>query len=250
MFLYRDDGYLWVGCNESGFTKENVWSICRFHRSTKAIEEAKKGSIGEKGIGFKSAFKVADKVWIASGHFQFRFDRDAHLGIIAPVWDEETPKHPLIHGTTTMCFRIPDPDNRRLVQQHLRELAPELPLFLRNIRQIQVIFQNSSGKFTENYSLKREMSDEDAYDVKSVKRDHKKGSETILLRLIHVEYVAHSMPHETRRDGVENTKLQIEFPVTSEGTPELKNRQLYNSLPIRAYGLPVRNIEAKSMFSS
>ena len=26
--VYRDDGYLWVGCNEVGFTQANVDAIC------------------------------------------------------------------------------------------------------------------------------------------------------------------------------------------------------------------------------
>ena len=65
-FLYRDDGYLWLGCNEQGFSAANVKAIYRIAGSTKKVEGAAKGYIGEKGIGFKSVFKVADVVWVKS----------------------------------------------------------------------------------------------------------------------------------------------------------------------------------------
>lgn len=57
-FLYRQGGSLWVGCNEAGFSEDNVRSICRIASSTKNVENNRKGYIGEKGIGFKSVFKV------------------------------------------------------------------------------------------------------------------------------------------------------------------------------------------------
>ncbi|KAL9088067.1 MAG: hypothetical protein Q9165_006408 [Trypethelium subeluteriae] len=241
VFLYRDDGYLWVGCNERGFEPENVRSICRFHRSTKSVdvEESERGAIGEKGIGFKSVFKVADTVWISSGPFHFRFDRDAPLGMIAPVWDEGIPRNHLIKETTIVCLRIPDPNDRALVVKHLHAIEPELPLFLRNIRTIQVIFQQLNKSVPENYSLTRVRSDEIGHDFKLIKRNHKNGTEETLLRLVYIACLTASVPYdEKRREGVKNTKLEINFPLTASGNPELQNRPLYNFLPIRAYGLP------------
>ncbi|KAK6410617.1 hypothetical protein LTR95_018195, partial [Oleoguttula sp. CCFEE 5521] len=73
--LYNRDGFLWVACNEVGFTPANVRAICRIADSTKKIESAHKGYIGEKGIGFKSVFKVADVVSIQSGAVSFQFDK-------------------------------------------------------------------------------------------------------------------------------------------------------------------------------
>ena len=83
--VYRTDGYLWIGCNEIGFTANKVRSIYRIGRSTKKIEGSQKGYIGEKGIEFKSVFKVADEVWISSGALKFKLDKKKPLGIIAPV---------------------------------------------------------------------------------------------------------------------------------------------------------------------
>ncbi|KAK6007549.1 hypothetical protein QM012_004363 [Aureobasidium pullulans] len=62
---YRADGLLLFGCNEQGFSKAYVSAICDMNQSTKILlKEGKKSCIGEKGIVFKSVFKVADKVWI------------------------------------------------------------------------------------------------------------------------------------------------------------------------------------------
>ncbi|KAF2232981.1 hypothetical protein EV356DRAFT_487514 [Viridothelium virens] len=238
VFLYRDDGFLWIACNERGFEAEHVRSICRFHQSTKSVEESEKGLIGEKGIGFKSVFKVADTVWISSGPFHFRFDRDARLGMIAPVWDEQIPSNNLIKETTIFCMKIPDPDDRALVVQHLHAIEPELPLFLRNIRTIQVIFQQLNKHVSENYSITRVRSNETSHDIKLVKRNHKNETEETLLRLVSTTCITVSMPYEKRREGVKHTFLEINFPLNVDGHPQLQNRPLYNFLPVRAYGLP------------
>lgn len=48
--LYRDDGYLWIGCNEVGFDEASVRAICDIGGSTKKTTGDQKGYIGEKGI--------------------------------------------------------------------------------------------------------------------------------------------------------------------------------------------------------
>ncbi|KAI7329051.1 hypothetical protein KC315_g6323, partial [Hortaea werneckii] len=44
--VYREDGLLFIGCNEVGFTAENVKAICRIACSTKKVEGSQKGYIG------------------------------------------------------------------------------------------------------------------------------------------------------------------------------------------------------------
>src|SRR5215216_2330126 len=44
--------------NELGFTKENVYALCDVGSSTKTKVL---GYIGEKGIGFKSVFRISDR---------------------------------------------------------------------------------------------------------------------------------------------------------------------------------------------
>ena len=61
--------------NEKGFTKENVRAITAIGESTKnKLNQGAKDAqslIGEKGVGFKSVFAVANEVSIYSGDFNF-----------------------------------------------------------------------------------------------------------------------------------------------------------------------------------
>ena len=58
--------------NECGFQKKNVRSITAIGESTKKQLQSDDSEIGEKGIGFKAVFAVADSVDIHSNEFHFR----------------------------------------------------------------------------------------------------------------------------------------------------------------------------------
>src|SRR4051794_21861578 len=86
--VYRDK--IVIECNEDGFTEANLRAICNVGKSSKLGAQ---GYIGEKGIGFKSVFKVAWKVWIQSGSFSFCFKHrrgDSGMGMISPEWQDST----------------------------------------------------------------------------------------------------------------------------------------------------------------
>ena len=240
VLIYRDDGYLWVGYNEIGFKEGDVNSICRLQLSTKGVRDGQRDHIGEKGIGFKSVFKVADKVWISSHPYHFRFDRDERLGMVIPIWDHDFPSNDLLNEQTMICLRIPRDNDQSAVDSHLRRLQAELPLFLRNIREIQVVFQNAQLRITDNYLVRREQSRIPTGDVVLMEKYFVRNTEDVKLRLMLEEFVAAPMPHEERRRNVSRSKLQMGFPISVLGLPDLANRDLYNFLPVRAYGLPVR----------
>ncbi len=60
--------------NEVGFTPFNVFAITGIAVAAKNIDSTK-NQIGEKGIGFKSVFGVADTVLIQSGWFSFKLHK-------------------------------------------------------------------------------------------------------------------------------------------------------------------------------
>lgn len=68
-------GTITLEYNEVGFSPENVFSITGIAEETKNISPDKI-EIGEKGLGFKSVFGVAEKVLIQSGMFSFMIYRD------------------------------------------------------------------------------------------------------------------------------------------------------------------------------
>ncbi|KAI9686954.1 MAG: hypothetical protein M1822_002707 [Bathelium mastoideum] len=236
--VHRRDGFLWVGCNEIGFTKDNVHSICRLKSSTKGVRNGQKDHIGEKGIGFKSVFKVADRVWISSHPYHFRFDRDARLGIGTPIWDNNFPSISELCEQTMFCLRIPKSDDRSAVQTHLLNLQAELPLFLRNVHEIQVVFLDTANAITSKFIVKREPSRIPSANAIVVKKDFGDNTESVKLRLIIEEYTQMRMPREERRMNVSQSKLQMGFPIHANSLPDLRDRDLYNFLPVRSYGLP------------
>ena len=74
--------------NEVGFSERNVRAICDVGRSTKGAHHS--GYIGQKGIGFKSVFRITDTPEIHSGGYHIRFDAKCDaIGYILPHWIEE-----------------------------------------------------------------------------------------------------------------------------------------------------------------
>jgi hypothetical protein len=72
--------------NEVGFSADNIRALCNVGDSTKS---QKKGYTGQKGIGFKSVFRVTDKPSVHSGGYHIAFDMSAphgKLNFILPTW--------------------------------------------------------------------------------------------------------------------------------------------------------------------
>ena len=68
-----------------GFTERNIRALCDVGRTTKKHTV---GYIGQKGIGFKSVFKITDAPQIHSKDFHVCFDLVQHsaLGYVLPTW--------------------------------------------------------------------------------------------------------------------------------------------------------------------
>lgn len=71
--------------NEVGFTERNIRAICDVGKSTK--DPQRSGYIGQKGIGFKSVFRVTNTPEIHSQGFHIKFDtQSGPVGYILPHW--------------------------------------------------------------------------------------------------------------------------------------------------------------------
>ncbi|KAH8433985.1 uncharacterized protein LDX57_011621 [Aspergillus melleus] len=135
MIKCSEDALL-LHCNETGFTKKNVDAICSAGQSSKISPTTERKFIGEKGIGFKSVFAVAQTVWISSNAYSFRFDGDKELGTIAPIWDENFPEGHESTGTS-MYLRLLNSEVIWEVSRELSESGPLILLFLRKLRRIK-----------------------------------------------------------------------------------------------------------------
>ena len=126
--------------NEKGFTPTNVFGITGIAEATKNIS-ADKIEIGEKGIGFKSVFGIANRVLIESGMFSFELYKD-NFTVPVPCYDNFTP----VKGTRLtlempqiVCKGIYD----SLVEQYMNKdaaLNKNPILFLNKLTHLKIFF--------------------------------------------------------------------------------------------------------------
>ncbi|MBE3043505.1 hypothetical protein IMZ48_13230 [Candidatus Bathyarchaeota archaeon] len=233
--VYRK-GVMAIACTERGFTKRNVEAICRICQSTKSGRSKSGGFVGEKGIGFKAVFKVASSVSISSGHYSFRFDRDGHLGMIAPVWDESLKKWP---GNTMITLKLDkDCDEDRIVEE-LRSYDERSLLFLRRLRNLTLVAE--LGGLLGNRSFRTEL---------SRRGESAAAASTMVLKRNGVEkhyfvwrHMAEKLPVETLRPGISSSEIVLAFPYTidekGELRPVIESQHAYAFLPVRDAGFPV-----------
>jgi hypothetical protein len=148
-----DPSLLVVECNELGFQPSHVRSICDIDLSTKKRAQAngRRGYIGQKGIGFKSVFKVSNQPTIHSGNFHFMFDATQQgMGYTLPI--EVAAPSLWTPGVSDTRIELPlsDEGHDRYdeygtffeVQNGLVRMGPQLLLFLRQISEICVVAKN------------------------------------------------------------------------------------------------------------
>ncbi|EFW15019.1 hypothetical protein CPSG_08207 [Coccidioides posadasii str. Silveira] len=216
--------HLRVDCNELGFAPEDVDSICRIGGSQKGISADRMDCIGEKGIGFKSVFKVASVVWISSGKYSFKFDNATRLGMIAPMWAQFPAEAPA--SGTSMLLRLLNKSVRDELLKEMRVCDPKILIFLNQIRELKVCIAQDNGT-----TFERTISRKDDKDV------DKPGQYVTTLRygdssqqFVVIRYV----PSGRSTDKAE---ILLAFPIKNNQEPVIQSQCVYTFLPIRDYGL-------------
>lgn len=124
--------------NETGFEKNHVEAICSVGQSTKKKDQ---GYIGEKGIGFKSVFRVTSCPYIFSNRYHFALpekDKFSGLGYIVPSWIDTLPEN-LDKKITSIFLPLDKSDfPKDKVIESLRNIAPETILFLKKLKSLEV----------------------------------------------------------------------------------------------------------------
>ncbi|GAB1312416.1 hypothetical protein MFIFM68171_02626 [Madurella fahalii] len=226
-FTYKK-GSLRVDCNEVGFSERNVRAICRIGESTKAGHGHSSRYIGEKGIGFKSVFKVASIVYISSGHFSFKFDRSEKIGPIAPTWAEFPG--PVLPGHTSFFLQLSDDCNEEDIVQDMERLGATLLMFLRQLGQITLTTMGHDGK-ARTRKIRR-------------KKLQRNGSLEIMLhdgesvsRYFVVKRRVTKLPDDEKRMGCSESEVLLSFPVLDcDQEPRAEAQSVYAFLPIKSYG--------------
>lgn len=210
--------------NELGFTPLNVKSLCSAAESTKTDKTI---YIGEKGIGFKSVFKVTDAPEIHSNGFHFRFEREwggSGLGYILPHWYE--PTIPINASATTLVL----PAKPGFTFKDFSQLSPSLLLFLSKLRRIEI---EALGK----KSLFRRVDDSGRTRLLTEhSTDQEKSASVATFVMAHHEVSMFGMSEE-RRKGVQTSKVILAFPVHESGLPDADSTHpVFSFLPVADCG--------------
>jgi len=223
-------GHLRIDCNEVGFTDRNVEAICAIGGSTKSGSD---DFIGEKGIGFKSVFRVADAVWISSREYNFKLDirEDGELGMITPRWDAFPG--PIRPGYTSLHLRLSEDCNETDLMEGIISLSPTLLIFLRRLRHIhlRLTFKDGSQK---SEHLSRDEGKHAGLSTIIVKQ--KKATAEYMTR----RHDVLNMPLETKRPHICHSELILAFDISNSGRAPLQTiHKVYAFLPIREHGFKV-----------
>ena len=221
-----------IDCNEIGFSKKNVEAICKIGSSTKTGLGNETRYIGEKGIGFKSVFKVADVVWILSGHYSFQFDKRAKLGMIAPVW--ATFPGARLPGYTSILLDLSESYNPRQLIHDLHHLDPKLLIFLRNLRQINIRSCNTyENTFSRSLGKQELPTESDGLTQISLLCNSERS------KFKAARFSVQNLPLDPKRPGTTTSDLLLGFPLADNGLPEIQSQSVCAILPIRDYGFKV-----------
>jgi len=136
--------YVKIQCDKESFSRENIEALCRVGRSPKKLGQ---GYTGEKGIGFKSVFKLADRAYIRSYPYYFQLDRTRKVGIITPQWDEDLfDDYKGQYQTTIVLDNIRDRSTTfsTALRDDVTAIDPVLILFLWRIKRFHLKLFRSS----------------------------------------------------------------------------------------------------------
>lgn len=228
----NSDGALIIQNNEIGFSPENVDAICAIGKTTKTKIQ---GYIGEKGIGFKSVFRVTSTPYIFSNNYRFclpEHDEETGLGYIVPRWVDILPEGIALLQTTIILPLDKAGYGYTQVEEMLREIDPETILFLSKLKEIQI--ETETGD-----SLTILKDDSKTPQVQILVEGEKKGeffSEVNEFLLYSQAFAKPEDINEEKRIGIDERAVSIAFPL-DEGKKGVG--KIFAYLPVRFdTGLP------------
>lgn len=231
-------GFLHIRSNQIGFSVDDVEAICALGSSTKKTKTSTNSLLGEKGIGFKSVFRVADLVWLSSRGYHLRWDRNRTFGVIAPEWwdDWPDPAYPEGSGHTSFCIRIPQLQDQEQIYLDLKKFGSSLLLFLNKLScvELEVVEANDT---IWNKAIRRKETDEGSEGANTTTLEDGER----ISRYLKIEHYA-KVPQDSKRPGFHRTKMVLAFPALDhQGMPlPPASQNVYSGLPISSHGLKVR----------
>jgi hypothetical protein len=237
--LRFNKNYIWFWSNEVGFAKEDVDSLCAVGHSAK---RGRANTIGEKGIGFKSLFKIADVVTVRSGPYSFKLDTSSklgNLGTILPTWlDTDDGMYfgsfGIPRNGTTFVLRLrPSSYESTMSWFECLTLDFSFLLFSRKLKSIQLTEARNICPLVRRGNLK------ELEPGTTVVESWLNGLTQIQQQYAIFNHTVNNMPQEKNRPSQSESTVILAFP-QKEGNPNLKSQDTYAFLPIDSFGFQVR----------
>ena len=229
-----------VDSNEDGFKEENVKSICEVAKSTK---KEQRGYIGEKGIGFKSVFRVASDVHIQSGPWSFFFEHnrgDSGIGMVTPFHREHDTSLPLNVRTRIRLRLAATTDIDSLVNE-VSGLPDSLLMFLSKIRKLTVITFSADESMSKTiYSYHYHDEDRRGILTKFTEATGSPTRETIYHYHI-TKRSLRNLPKATARPKTTEVEIVLAFPIDPDAVPVIEQQHVFAFLPVQRAGFSVSN---------
>ena len=245
-----------IDSNEDGFKKKNVVSICKTADSEKRKDVATGGTtyIGEKGIGFKSVFKIAEKVHIQSGPFSFAFrykhgrrdekdtkdEDDNVLGMVTPLDErfQELPAGVRTRITLSLSRAITSEEQ----YDELVRFPDTLMLFLPKIKEIGLVKSFSGTRSAFKYSIDSSASPEVVLAKEVVVKpnvDRSRSEKRYYLQ----EKTVDPLPEDDARLQPDSPKVVLAFPldIADHGIVPQLDHDVFAFLPLKKAGFTVRH---------
>lgn len=177
-----NNGLIVLTYNELGFTPYNAFAITGIAEAAKNIS-SQKNEIGEKGIGLKSVFGVADKVLIESGWFSFELHKE---NFTIPISSGDSVN---FAKGTRMTLYVASATARTIYKQLKEQYCKKEALFSKNpllflnkLTKLKIYFDSwRSMEFTVSRALSgnsEKISREDNVYISASLHDYDNGSET------------------------------------------------------------------------
>lgn len=228
----NSNGALVIHNNEIGFSKDNVDAICSIGKTTKSKVQ---GYIGEKGIGFKSVFRVTSTPHIFSNGYHFSLpenDKETGLGYIVPRWIDELPQDIDLKQTTIILPLDKRDFGYDKVRKMLEDIEPETILFLSKLKELQIRFDTG-----EQLIILKDDSKAPLIQVLVERNGQGESFSDVFEFFVYTKQFdkPKKVKHEKRR-GIKQREVSIAFPLTKDYKCAGK---LFAYLPVRSdTGLP------------
>ncbi|CAI0380265.1 unnamed protein product [Linum tenue] len=231
VFILQESGIVVLN-NECGFSAQNIRALCDVGNSTKKVSGA--GYIGQKGIGFKSVFRVTDAPEIHSNGFHVKFDiSGGQIGFVLPTIVPPCNVDfysRLVSGDSerwNTCIMLPfrSKVSEETTMRMFLDLHPSLLLFLHRLQCIT--FRNMLNDSL--VIMRKEIVGDGIVNVTW-------GGDKMTWLVASQKLQAHSS-----RPKVHATQISVAFTLKESGnrdyTPCLDQQPVFAFLPLRGYGL-------------